>query len=82
MARRAARRSAGAGPAVARSGRLAGAYDHAVARGARGGWPVTDPGPGATILLCKDFTSVLAQNRDARAEAMAALREWMGRVGW
>jgi hypothetical protein len=27
------------------------------------------------VLLCKDFTSVLAQNRDARAEAMAALRE-------
>lgn len=27
------------------------------------------------ILLCKDFTSVLAQNKDARAEAMAALRE-------
>jgi hypothetical protein len=26
-------------------------------------------------LLCKDFTSVLAQNSDARAEAMAALRE-------
>ena len=27
------------------------------------------------VLLCKDFTSVLAQNSDARAEAMAALRE-------
>jgi len=27
------------------------------------------------VLLCKDFTSVLAQNFDARAEAMAALRE-------
>jgi hypothetical protein len=27
------------------------------------------------VLLCKDFTSVLAQNKDARAEAMAALRE-------
>jgi len=27
------------------------------------------------VLLCKDFTSVLAQNTDARAEAMAALRE-------
>jgi hypothetical protein len=27
------------------------------------------------ILLCKDFTSVLAQNRDTRAEALAALRE-------
>ena len=27
------------------------------------------------VLLCKDFTSVLAQNRDSRAEAMAALRE-------
>lgn len=27
------------------------------------------------MLLCKDFTSVLAQNKDARAEAMAALRE-------
>jgi len=27
------------------------------------------------VLLCKDFTSVLSQNGDARAEAMAALRE-------
>ena len=27
------------------------------------------------VLLCKDFTSVLAQNKDSRAEAMAALRE-------
>ncbi len=27
------------------------------------------------VLLIKDFTSVLAQNKDARAEAMAALRE-------
>jgi hypothetical protein len=27
------------------------------------------------VVLCKDFTSVLAQNKDARAEAMAALRE-------
>ena len=27
------------------------------------------------MLLIKDFTSVLAQNKDARAEAMAALRE-------
>jgi hypothetical protein len=27
------------------------------------------------VLLCKDFTSVLAQNQDARSEAMAALRE-------
>jgi hypothetical protein len=27
------------------------------------------------ILLAKDFTSVLAQNRDTRAEALAALRE-------
>ena len=27
------------------------------------------------VLLCKDFSSVLAQNKDARAEAMAALRE-------
>jgi hypothetical protein len=27
------------------------------------------------VLLCKDFTSVLAQHRDARAEALAALRE-------
>jgi hypothetical protein len=27
------------------------------------------------VLLTKDFTSVLAQNKDARAEAMAALRE-------
>jgi hypothetical protein len=27
------------------------------------------------VLLCKDFTSVLAQNKDACAEAMAALRE-------
>lgn len=27
------------------------------------------------VLLAKDFTSVLAQNKDARAEAMAALRE-------
>ncbi len=27
------------------------------------------------VLLCKDFTSVLAQNHDARGEAMAALRE-------
>jgi hypothetical protein len=27
------------------------------------------------VLLCKDFTSVLAQNKDARAEAMAGLRE-------
>lgn len=27
------------------------------------------------VLLCKDFTSVLAQNANARAEAMAALRE-------
>jgi hypothetical protein len=27
------------------------------------------------VLLVKDFTSVLAQNRDSRAEAMAALRE-------
>jgi hypothetical protein len=27
------------------------------------------------VLLCKDFTSVLAQNKDASAEAMAALRE-------
>ena len=27
------------------------------------------------VLLVKDFTSVLAQNKDARAEAMAALRE-------
>ena len=27
------------------------------------------------VLLLKDFTSVLAQNKDARAEAMAALRE-------
>jgi hypothetical protein len=27
------------------------------------------------VLLCKDFTSVLAQNKDASAEALAALRE-------
>ena len=27
------------------------------------------------VLVCKDFTSVLAQNKDSRAEAMAALRE-------
>jgi len=27
------------------------------------------------VLLCKDFTSVLAQNKDRRTEAMAALRE-------
>jgi hypothetical protein len=27
------------------------------------------------ILLCKDFTSVLAQNQDARNQALAALRE-------
>jgi hypothetical protein len=27
------------------------------------------------VLLCKDFTSILAQNNDTRAEAMAALRE-------
>ena len=27
------------------------------------------------VLLCKDFTSVLSQNKDTRAEAMAALRE-------
>ena len=27
------------------------------------------------VLLCKDFTSVLAQNKDTRAEALAALRE-------
>jgi hypothetical protein len=38
------------------------------------------------VLLCKDFTSVLAQNRDARAEGMAALREvadgsWVRLVG-
>jgi Domain of unknown function (DUF3854) len=27
------------------------------------------------VLLCKDFTSLLAQNRDTRAEVLAALRE-------
>jgi hypothetical protein len=27
------------------------------------------------ILLCKDFTSVLSQNRDTAKQAMAALRE-------
>jgi hypothetical protein len=38
------------------------------------------------ILLCKDFTSVLAQNRDARSAVLAALREiydgsWTRHVG-
>lgn len=30
---------------------------------------------GFGVILCKDFTSLLAQNRDTRAEVLAALRE-------
>jgi hypothetical protein len=38
------------------------------------------------IIVCKDFTSVLAQNRDSRAQVLAALREiydgeWTRHVG-
>ena len=37
--------------------------------------PHTDQVGDFGVLLIKDFTSVLAQNKDARVEAMAALRE-------
>jgi hypothetical protein len=54
------------------------------ARGASGGLLRTVGSLG--ILLCKDFTSVLAMNRDKRASVLAALREvydgsWTRHVG-
>lgn len=69
---------------ITEAGLLSGTPKKEKAAGAKGGLLRTVGEFG--ILLCKDFTSVLSMNRDARASLLAALREiydgsWTRHVG-